>query len=67
MEYLRWILLLAGILFILVLYLLGRRHRGRDHYSSDLDGGQEALEHIILFKERYPEVTLVYGHDLRTH
>jgi hypothetical protein len=25
------------------------------------------LERIILFKERYPEVKLVYGHDLITH
>jgi hypothetical protein len=25
------------------------------------------LERIILFKERHPEVTLVYGHDLITH
>jgi hypothetical protein len=25
------------------------------------------LERIILFKERYPEVKLVYGHDLKTH
>ena len=40
---------------------------GPGYYSSDLEGGQEALERIILFKERYPEVTLVYGHDLRTH
>ena len=40
---------------------------GPGYYSSDLEGGQEALERIILFKERYPEVKLVYGHDLRTH
>ncbi|MDX1414689.1 MAG: MBL fold metallo-hydrolase [Candidatus Promineifilaceae bacterium] len=40
---------------------------GPGYYSSDLDGGQEVLDRIILFKERYPEVTLVYGHDLRTH
>ena len=40
---------------------------GPGYYSSDLDGGQEVLERIILFKERYPEVTLVYGHDLTTH
>jgi glyoxylase-like metal-dependent hydrolase (beta-lactamase superfamily II) len=39
---------------------------GPGSYSSDLDGGQEALDRIILFKERYPEVKLVYGHDLRT-
>jgi glyoxylase-like metal-dependent hydrolase (beta-lactamase superfamily II) len=37
---------------------------GPGYYSSDLEGGQEALERIILFKERHPEVKLVYGHDL---
>jgi glyoxylase-like metal-dependent hydrolase (beta-lactamase superfamily II) len=40
---------------------------GPGTYSSDLEGGQEVLERIILFKERYPEVKLVYGHDLKTH
>jgi glyoxylase-like metal-dependent hydrolase (beta-lactamase superfamily II) len=40
---------------------------GPGSYSSDLEGGQEVLERIILFKERYPEVKLVYGHDLKTH
>ena len=36
---------------------------GPGYYSRDLEGGQEVLDRIILFKERYPEVTLVYGHD----
>ena len=40
---------------------------GPGFYSSDLEGGQKALERIILFKERYPKVKLVYGHDLKTH
>ena len=40
---------------------------GPGYYSSDLEGGQKALERIILFKERYLEVKLVYGHDLKTH
>ena len=40
---------------------------GPGFYSSDLEGGQEVLERIILFKERYPDVKLVYGHDLKTH
>jgi N-acyl homoserine lactone hydrolase len=40
---------------------------GPGTYSSDLEGGQEVLERIILFKERYPEIKLVYGHDLKTH
>ena len=29
-------------------------------------GAQEALEQIIEFKQRYPEVKLVFGHDLET-
>ena len=40
---------------------------GPGYYSSDLEGGQDVLDRIILFKERYPEVKLVYGHDLKTH
>ena len=40
---------------------------GPGYYSSDLEGGQEVLERIISFEERYPEVKLVYGHDLKTH
>ena len=40
---------------------------GPGFYSSDLEGGQEMLDQIILFKDRYPEVKLVYGHDLKTH
>ena len=40
---------------------------GPGYYSSDLEGGQETLDRIILFKERHPEVKLVYGHDLITH
>lgn len=40
---------------------------GPGSYSSDPEGGQEVLERIILFKERYPDVKLVYGHDLKTH
>jgi len=40
---------------------------GPGYYSSDLEGGQDVLEHIILFKDRYPEVKLAYGHDLITH
>jgi len=40
---------------------------GPGFYSSDLEGGQEVLGRIILFKERYPLVKLVYGHDLKTN
>jgi glyoxylase-like metal-dependent hydrolase (beta-lactamase superfamily II) len=39
---------------------------GPGTYSSDLEGGQEVLERIIIFKERYPEVKLVFGHDLES-
>ena len=40
---------------------------GSGTYSSDLEQAQVALDRIILFKERYPEVKLVYGHDLKTN
>jgi glyoxylase-like metal-dependent hydrolase (beta-lactamase superfamily II) len=40
---------------------------GPGYYSSAVEGAQEALDRIILFKERYPEVRLVYGHDLKTN
>ena len=37
---------------------------GPGYFSSDLEQAQEVLEAIITFKERYPEVRLVFGHDL---
>jgi glyoxylase-like metal-dependent hydrolase (beta-lactamase superfamily II) len=40
---------------------------GPGYYSSDLEGGQKVLEQIIAFKGQYPKVTLVFGHDLKTH
>ena len=40
---------------------------GPGYYSSDREGAQQVLEQIIAFKEQYPEVTLVYGHDLKTN
>ena len=39
---------------------------GPGTYSSDLEGGQEVVERIKVFKKRYPEVKLVFGHDLRS-
>jgi glyoxylase-like metal-dependent hydrolase (beta-lactamase superfamily II) len=39
---------------------------GPGTYSSDLEAAQEVLEQIIEFKELYPEVKLVFGHDLET-
>jgi glyoxylase-like metal-dependent hydrolase (beta-lactamase superfamily II) len=39
---------------------------GPGSFSSDLEQGQESLERILAFKEQYPEVKLVYGHDLQS-
>ena len=33
-------------------------------YSSNVEQAHDTLERIIAFKERYPQVRLVYGHDL---
>jgi glyoxylase-like metal-dependent hydrolase (beta-lactamase superfamily II) len=38
---------------------------GPGTFSSDLEQAQEVLDRIIAFKEQYPEVRLVYGHDLQ--
>lgn len=38
---------------------------GSGAYSTDLEKGQKSMDSIIEFKKRYPEVQLVYGHDLR--
>jgi len=44
-ESLRWILLAAGIAFVLVIYLLGRSRRRRNHSMvEELEGGQDADE-----------------------
>ena len=37
---------------------------GPGYFSSDLEQAQEVLDRIIRFKEQYPEVKLVFGHDL---
>ena len=37
---------------------------GPGSFSNDLEKAQEVLEKVILFKERYPEVRLIFGHDL---
>ena len=37
---------------------------GPGYFSSELEKAQNVLESIIIFKERYPEVRLVFGHDL---
>lgn len=34
MEYLRWILLVAGLFFVLIIYLIGRNRRRQDTYSD---------------------------------
>jgi len=36
---------------------------GPGTYSSDLEQAQVTLDRIIAFKQQYPEVKLVYGHD----
>lgn len=42
MESLRWILLAAGIIFVLVIYMLGRSRRQRNHSLVDeLEADQE--------------------------
>jgi len=40
---------------------------GPGGFSSDFEQAQETLDRIIAFKEQYPEVKLVYGHDLQSH
>jgi cell division protein ZipA len=37
MEYLRWILLAGGILFVILIYVLGRRHNGTTVINDDID------------------------------
>ena len=37
---------------------------GPGTFSSDVDQAQEVLDSIIIFKKKYPEVKLVFGHDL---
>jgi len=36
---------------------------GSGYYSSDLEKSQEVLASIKIFKARYPEVRLAFGHD----
>ncbi len=38
---------------------------GPGYYSSDLEQAQAELDRIIAFKEHYPEIKLVFGHDLQ--
>lgn len=37
---------------------------GPGSFSANVEQAQEALDRIQVFKERYPQVRLVYGHDL---
>jgi glyoxylase-like metal-dependent hydrolase (beta-lactamase superfamily II) len=39
---------------------------GPGYFSSDLEQAQDVLDQIIAFKELYPEVKLVFGHDLQS-
>lgn len=43
MEYLRWILLVAGLFFVLLIYLIGKSRKRQDDYS-DFDLDDEAPE-----------------------
>ena len=40
---------------------------GSGTYSSDIEESQKVVEQIVTFKERYPDVILVFGHDLETY
>ncbi len=35
MESLRWILLTVGIIFVLVIFILGKKRRQRNHLTAD--------------------------------
>jgi glyoxylase-like metal-dependent hydrolase (beta-lactamase superfamily II) len=37
---------------------------GPGYFSSDVDQAQKVLDSIKIFKERYPEIQLVFGHDI---
>ncbi len=38
---------------------------GPGYFSSNLEQAQDVWDRIIVFKEHYPEVKLVFGHDLQ--
>jgi glyoxylase-like metal-dependent hydrolase (beta-lactamase superfamily II) len=38
---------------------------GPGSFSADMEKGQDTLDRIILFAEQYPEVELIFGHDLQ--
>ena len=40
---------------------------GPGTFSSNVEQAQDVLDRIRVFKERYPQVRLVYGHDLPEH
>ena len=67
MEYLRWILLLAGILFIAVLYFMGRQRRRNDNYSDgsefDQDLPQISTRELDDFDEGVGKVRVVTRFD----
>ena len=37
---------------------------GPGTFSSDVDQAQKVLDSIVVFKKKYPEVKLVFGHDI---
>ena len=71
MESLRWILLAAGIAFVLVIYALGRNRRQRNHSLVDeLEGGQEdslpefSAQNLDDVDEGVGEVRIISGAGL---
>ena len=71
MESLRWILLAAGIVFVLVIYARGRSRRQRNHSLVDeLEGGQEdslpdfSAQNLDNVDEGVGEVRIITGAGL---
>ena len=71
MESLRWILLAAGIVFVLVIYARGRNRRQRNHSLDDeLEGGQEdslpgfSAQNLDDVDEGVGEVRIITGAGL---
>lgn len=44
MDYLRWILLLAGIFFVLIIYLVGRNNKKQNNVYDDVEGASDLPE-----------------------
>ncbi|MCK5394440.1 MAG: cell division protein ZipA C-terminal FtsZ-binding domain-containing protein [Gammaproteobacteria bacterium] len=67
MESFRWILLAVGVVFVLVIYVLGRSRRRRSHFiENDLeeDLPEFAAQNLDDFDEGVGEVRIITGADL---